>query len=223
MDTTLDPQSTLRMRLLCRLAGCAIAIFIGLGAFAADAATLCVSSHGQNGCYTKIQDAIDAVTASDTAILVGPGTYTSTCTTLGCSIAMINAAASNGGFLDHLTLQCGNGKGAHSTILNATGLDHAVYVSGVNGVTISGCVAENASREGILVENSDNANIANNDVTKNDQAMSLTIGMGAPACPTFTPRAPAARFNAAPTRTAPAPAIFPTTTMIAAKASTCAA
>ena len=187
MDTTLDPQFTLRMRLLCRLAGCAIAIFFGLGAFTADAATLCVTNHGQNGCYTKIQDAIDAVTAPDTTILVGPGTYTSSCTTLGCSVAMINAAASNGDSLDHLTLQCGNGKGAHSTILNATGLDHAVYVSGVNGVTISGCVAENASREGILVENSDNANIANNDVTENDQAMSLTIGTGTPPCPTFVP------------------------------------
>jgi parallel beta-helix repeat protein len=97
---------------------------------------------------------------------------------------VINSAAPNSSSLAGLTLQCRNGKG-RSVILDATKLDHAIYVSGVNGVTIAGCVAKNAEREGILVENGVNVHIANNEVADNDEAMAATVGKGSPPCPTF--------------------------------------
>ena len=70
-------------------------------------------------------------------------------------------------------------------VLDAAGLDHAVYVSGVNQVAIEGCIARNADREGILAENSNNVNVANNNVGNNDLAMNTTFGKGTPPCPTF--------------------------------------
>lgn len=189
MSVSFGRWSVASTRLLSRCVRYAVAvsILIGLGACAVDAATLCVNKSGSQGCFSTIQNAIDAVSSPGSTIVVKPGTYSATCVGPGCSIAVISSAAANGGSLTGLTLQCNNGKRSHSIILDATGLNHAVYVSGVNQVTIAGCVAENAAREGILVENSDNADIANNEVTDNDQAMGSRVGMGAPPCPTFVP------------------------------------
>lgn len=146
----------------------------------------CVDATGAHGCATSIQAAIDAVSAPHSTILVRPGTYTAACLTPACSVAAIRAAAPNGAALEGLTLRCGEGEGgSHAARLDGTGLDHAVYVSGVNGVTIEGCVAANADREGILVEDAANATIRRNEVVDNDQAMAKTVGHGAPPCPTF--------------------------------------
>jgi parallel beta-helix repeat protein len=164
----------------------ALAILIGFGTSSAFAANSCVDANGKHGCVATIQLAIDAVSSPNSTITVNPGTYTvATCAGPGCSVAVISSAASNGASLAGLTLQCGNGKGSRSVILDATSLNHAVYVSGVSGVKIAGCVAENAAREGILVENSDSADIANNEVANNDQAMGPQVGQGTPPCPTF--------------------------------------
>jgi len=165
----------------------AVSSLIGLAACAAQAASLCVNQNGSHGCVTTIQAAIDAVSAPDTTIVVSPGTYSASCSGPGCAVAVINSTAGNGAFLTGLTLQCNKGKLTRSVLLDATGLNHAVYVNGIARVTIAGCVAENAAREGILVENSDNADIANNEVANNDQAMGSTIGQGTPPCPTFNP------------------------------------
>jgi parallel beta-helix repeat protein len=165
----------------------AVATLVVFGASSAVAATSCVDSHGKHGCASTIQAAIDGVSSPNSTITVDPGSYTATCSGPGCSVAVISGAASNGSSLAGLTLQCGNGKGSRSVILDATGLNHAVAVSGVNGVKIAGCLAENASREGILIENSDNVDIANNEVTDNDQAMGAQVGLGTPPCPTFLP------------------------------------
>ncbi|MGH8012929.1 MAG: hypothetical protein ACREQ4_10555 [Candidatus Binataceae bacterium] len=116
--------------------------------------------------------------------MVQKGSYTAVCLGPACAVATISAVASNDAVLVGLTLQCGNGRNPRVT-LNASGLDHAIYVSGVNQVTIAGCVAEDAGREGILVENADNVHLINNDVENNDLAMARTVGKGTPACPSF--------------------------------------
>jgi parallel beta-helix repeat protein len=145
---------------------------------------LCVNPNGSQGCFVTIQAAIDSVSAPNTTVVVNPGTYTASCIAPACSVATISSAAANGSSLAGLVLQCAASK-KRPVILDATSLDHAVYVSGVNHVTVEGCVAKRAEREGILVENADNVDIANNEVKKNDQAMAATLGKGNPPCPTF--------------------------------------
>lgn len=173
---------------VCRRARCrwvsgfitAALLLLLIGAGGANAADrLCVNPRGTQGCFSTIQEAIDSVSATGTTIEVAPGTYTASCNGPACSVAAIVGPS-----LDGLTLQCGNGRG-RSVTLDASSLDHAVYVSGADGVTIAGCVAENAEREGILVENSDNVHVADNDVVHNDRAMAKTVGQGGPPCPTF--------------------------------------
>ncbi len=146
-------------------------------------ANVCVSPKG-NGCFITIQAAIDSVSTPNTTIVVQPGTYSATCNSPACSVATISSAAPNGSSLTGLILQCTRKEG-QSAILDATSLDHAVYVSGVNRVTIQGCIAANAAREGILVENADNVHLVANEVKENDQAMGFTVGKGSPPCPTF--------------------------------------
>ncbi len=178
------------MKRTARPIGLALSSFLSLalgtpGSVRADS-SLCVDPGGAHGCATSIQAAIDAVSAPNTTIVVRPGTYKAACLGPACSVAAIRASASNGSSLAGLTLQCGMGQGnSRAVSLDATDLDHAVYVSGVNQVTIEGCVAENAEREGILVEDSSNVTIRRNEVVNNDQAMAKTAGHGAPPCPTF--------------------------------------
>jgi len=145
---------------------------------------LCVNPNGSQGCFATIQAAIDSVSAPNTTVVVRPGTYTASCTAPACSVATISTAAANGSSLAGLTLQCAGSK-KHPVILDATSLDHAVYVSGVNHVSVEACVGENAAREGILVENADNVDVADNEVENNDRAMAATVGKGSPPCPTF--------------------------------------
>ncbi len=161
-------------------------VMLGTSGAAHAAPTICVNPTGARGCATSIQSAIDAVTEPDSIILVKPGTYASTCTAPACSVASIRGSASNGAALAGLTLRCGErGERPGPVHLDATGLDHAVYVANVDGVTIEGCIAEHAAREGILIENSSNVHVTRNEVANNDEAMAATVGHGVPACPTF--------------------------------------
>ncbi|HVC44471.1 MAG TPA: hypothetical protein VND20_06595 [Candidatus Binataceae bacterium] len=211
MSFTVGRRITAGARSVCRGVGyvVAVSILIGLGVRVVEAATLCVNKNGAHGCFTTVQAAIDAVSSSNSTITVGPGSYTAACGGPGCSVAVISAAAANGSALSGLTLLCNNGKLTHSVFLDATGLNHAVAVSGVSQVTIAGCIAENAAREGILIENSDNSYIANNEVTGNDLAMGLTIGTGSPACPTFTPPGTGGAIQCCPDAAAGGPGNFP--------------
>ncbi|HVA83534.1 MAG TPA: right-handed parallel beta-helix repeat-containing protein [Candidatus Binataceae bacterium] len=159
---------------------------VGLSAYA-SAATICVNPRGSKGCRSSIQAAIDSVTASPSVIVIEPGTYSASCGAAACSVASILGSAPNASSLTGLTLEC-NADNGQSVILDASSLDHGVYVSGVNQVRIEGCVVKNADREGILIENSDNIKIAHNVVKNNDQAMGKTRGTGGPPpCPTFLP------------------------------------
>jgi parallel beta-helix repeat protein len=169
---------------------------------------LCVNPGGSQGCFSTIQAAIDSVSAPNTIIVVRPGTYTASCTAPACSVATISSAAANGSSLAGLTLQCTGGKWP-AVILDATSLDHGVYVSGVNHVTVKGCIGENAAREGILVENADNVDVANNEVKNNDRAMAATIGKGNPPCPTFVSPAPGGAITCCPDAFSGGPGNFP--------------
>ncbi|HLW71331.1 MAG TPA: right-handed parallel beta-helix repeat-containing protein [Candidatus Binataceae bacterium] len=184
-------------------------LVLGLAGLGADAATpLCVGKGA--GCFSTVQAAINAVNSTNSTIVVNPGSYTATCGGPGCAVGMISSTAANGASLSGLTLLCGNGQLAQSVVLNASGLNHALYVSGVNGVTIAGCTAAHAAREGILVENSNNANVTNNQVTLNDQAMSATIGLGTPPCPSFlSPGTPPGVIQCCPDAFAGGPGNFP--------------
>jgi parallel beta-helix repeat protein len=157
------------------------AIVIAVYAPAARAATICVNPKGSHRCFETIQAAIDSVNSPNSTIVVEPGTYTASCGAAACSVASISQSASNHASLIGLTLRCGKGK----VTLDATGLDHAIYIGGINQVTITGCIAENAALEGILVENASQAQIINNEVENNDSAMAATHGQGTPPCPTF--------------------------------------
>ncbi|BDG01347.1 right-handed parallel beta-helix repeat-containing protein [Anaeromyxobacter oryzae] len=162
------------------------AILLVSGGTARAAATACVAPSGAGGCATTIQAAIDAVSSTHTTIVVKPGRYTATCSGPACSVAAIRSDASNASSLTGLTLRCAGG-GGRGVTLDAKGLDHAVLVSGVDRVTVEGCVAENAAREGILVEDAREVHLARNEVAHNDQAITATVGQGTPPCPTFVP------------------------------------
>lgn len=183
-----------------------VAAAVGMGGNA-GAVTLCVNTGGTNGCKSTIQAAIDAVVSPSTTIVVHPGHYTATCGTPACSVAAVTTVTSPSP-LDGLTLECRHVSG-RSVVLDATGLDHAIYVSGVNAVTIAGCVAENAQREGILVENSTSDKIADNEVVKNDLAMGQTLGKGTPACPTFEPSTVPGAITCCPDAFSGGPGNFP--------------
>jgi parallel beta-helix repeat protein len=161
-------------------------LVMGLSAYA-SAAMICVNPGGTKGCQSSIQAAIDSVNSTPSTIVIQPGTYSAACGAAACSVASILANAPNASKLIGLSLKCRAGDGK-SVILDASHLDHAVYVSGVDQVSIEGCVVKNADREGILIENSDNVHIVNNVVKNNDQAMGKTVGTGGPPpCPTFVP------------------------------------
>jgi parallel beta-helix repeat protein len=188
-----------------------VAILIAVLPGAARASSsLCVNPAGNDGCFATIQAAIDSVSAANTTVVVRPGTYRAACTGPACSVAAISITAPNGSSLTGLRLECASSSKGHSVVLDATSLDHAVYVSGVNQVTIQGCVGKNAAREGILVENADNVHVANNEVENNDRAMAATFGQGNPPCPTFeSPGTPPGAIQCCPDAFSGGPGNFP--------------
>jgi parallel beta-helix repeat protein len=123
-------------------------------------------------------------------------------------VAAVTSSAANALILPGLNLIC-TSKPGQPVVLDATKLDHAVYISGINRITVDGCVAENASREGILVENAFNVHIVNNNVRQNDQAMAINLGQGTPPCPTFMPPSPSGALQCCPDAFSGGPGNFP--------------
>jgi parallel beta-helix repeat protein len=124
------------------------------------AAVLCVNQHNSH-CASTIAAAISVASAGDT-IEVSPGTYQEE-VTITLPLTLI-----------------GKGKFGKATVIDATGLDHAILVANVTSgpVVIERITAANANREGILVENSTGVTITDDSVLDNDKALSGTTCAG---------------------------------------------
>ena len=112
----------------------------------AFASSNCVNPGGKGGCHSTIAAAVAAASPGST-IKVAPGTYKED-VVIGKSLSLIGA-----GFSD--------------TIIDATGLNNAIYVDGLDNpglrnVSISGFTVENAKFEGLLVTNATNVTILSN-------------------------------------------------------------
>ncbi|MGH7935147.1 MAG: right-handed parallel beta-helix repeat-containing protein [Candidatus Binataceae bacterium] len=126
----------------------------------ANASTLCVN-HNKNNCFATIQSAVNSASAGDT-IKIAAGTYN--------EMVTINTPVNLSGV----------GKNGRRTVIDATGLAHAIYVTGVTGpMTISAVTAENADRSGILIEASSQISVIGDTVANNDKALSGVTCAGA--------------------------------------------
>jgi hypothetical protein len=93
------------------------------------------------------------------------------CDAPACSVAAIRADAPNGDALTGLTLRCDGERGdVRAVRLAATGLDHAVYVGGIDRVTVTGCVAEQAAHEGPLVDDSHGVRLTHDEILLTDRS-----------------------------------------------------
>ncbi|MGE5333919.1 MAG: nitrous oxide reductase family maturation protein NosD [Nitrososphaerota archaeon] len=126
---------------------CALSLEGGV-ASAHGSQVLCVNPHGQ-GCYQSIQDAVNHA-SSGARINVAAGVYTEQVT-----------------ITKSLTL---HGAGKHS-IINAIGQSHGILVDGLGarGTVISGFTVENATLEGILIQNTKHVVVRDNVVSHNDR------------------------------------------------------
>jgi hypothetical protein len=126
-------------------------------AAATAANTLCVNPKGSNGCYTKIQSAVNAASPND-VINVARGTYAED-VLIGKPLSLI-------------------GTGADPSVIDATGLAHGIFVDGLDypglhGVIIAGFTVENALFEGILVVSASDVTIRDNQILDNDKSQGL--------------------------------------------------
>jgi parallel beta helix pectate lyase-like protein len=125
------------------------AVSVGTGVASADGQpVLCVNPHG-HGCYQSIQQAVDDA-PSGARINVAAGTYAEQVT-----------------IKKTLTLH-GAGK---NSIIDATGRSHGIYVDGLDarGTVISGFTVENATLEGILIQDTRQVLVRGNTVSHNDR------------------------------------------------------
>ncbi len=134
---------------------------------AAAAKTLCVNPAGTDGCYAKIQSAVNHASAND-VIRVGHGTYAED-VTIGKPLSLLGA-------------------GAERTIIDATGLAHGIFVDGydhpgLNNVTLAGFTVRNALFEGVLVVSASDVTIRDNTIEDNDKSPGLLFTMAPTACP----------------------------------------
>lgn len=141
-----------------------IVVIVAAFSQAAAAKTLCVNPSGSNGCYKKIQSAVNAASAND-VINVAAGIYAED-VVVGKPLSLLGAGA------------------ARSTI-DATDLANGVLLDGLSNpglhdVTVAGFTVQNALYEGILVLNTSDAVIRNNSVLNNDTEGPI-FGSG-PAC-----------------------------------------
>lgn len=130
------------------------------GVAPAGAATLCVNTKGTGGCSTTIAAAVTAAAAGDT-IQIAQGLYKET-VAISKSLALIGAESEN-------------------TIIDATGKQNGITITGATNVTISGLTVENADAAGIWITGSSFITIFNNRVIDNDRALN-TAG-ASPTCP----------------------------------------
>ena len=143
------------------------AIFlIGLSPTAA-AKTLCVNPSGSHGCFSTIQAAVNQAAAND-EIDVAAGTYKEE-VIIGLPVSLIGA-------------------GAKSSVIDATGLAHGIFVDGydnpgLNDVTIAGFTVKNALFEGVLVVSASDVTIQDNTVENNDTSPGLQFTGALTGCP----------------------------------------
>jgi parallel beta-helix repeat protein len=133
----------------------------------AAANTLCVNPSGSHGCYSTIQGAVNKALAND-VINVSAGTYNEQ-VVIGIPLSLI-------------------GKGANSSIIDATNLAHGIFVDGydnpgLNDVTIAGFTVQNALFEGILVVSATDVTIRNNTIQNNDTTPGLLFTGALTGCP----------------------------------------
>jgi parallel beta-helix repeat protein len=137
-----------------------------LGALSGAAAgkTLCVNPAGSNGCFAKIQAAVDAAANND-VIHVEAGTYAEG-VIVGKPLSLI-------------------GSGADQTTIDATNLPNGVLLDGLNNpglhnVTVARFTVKNSLYEGVLLLNTSDATVRDNHIQHND-TIPHTFGSG-PAC-----------------------------------------
>jgi parallel beta-helix repeat protein len=135
----------------------ALATAIGIGGLLltgagrpAAAATHCVNPGGTGGCSSSIGAAVTAASAGDT-IQVAHGTYKED-VTIAESLSLI-------------------GDGEANTIIDATGKNNGITITGATDVVVSGFTVENANTAGIWITGSSFVTISDNRVINNDKAL----------------------------------------------------
>jgi hypothetical protein len=133
----------------------------------AVAGTLCVNPAGSHDCFSSIQAAVNHASAND-LIKVDAGTYKEE-VDIGIPLAIIGA-------------------GASTSIIDATGLAHGIFVDGfdhpgLKQVTITGLTVENALFEGVLVVSASDITIQNNNIIDNDATPGLMFTSQPTGCP----------------------------------------
>jgi Right handed beta helix region len=133
----------------------------------AAAWTICVNPAGSNGCYSKIQAAVNHASPNE-VINVQDGTYKED-VVIGIPLSLIGA-------------------GAGESVIDATGLANGIFVdgfhhAGLNNVTIAGFTVKNAQFEGILVVSASDVTIRDNHIVDNDKSSGLLFTGVATGCP----------------------------------------
>jgi nitrous oxidase accessory protein NosD len=121
----------------------------------AQAATMCVDSHGKPGCFATISAAVAAAGSGDT-ITVASGTYAED-VHIGKPLSLI-------------------GENRENTIIAANSLANGIYIDGFDApglahVVVTGFTVEGANFEGILVQNASAVTVWGNIVRENDQSL----------------------------------------------------
>lgn len=136
-------------RVLATVIGIGALLLAGAGQPAA-AATRCVNSLGKGGCFASIAAAVTAAVPGDT-INVAQGTYKED-VTITKSLSLV-------------------GHGNENTIIDATGKNNGITITGATDVVVSGFTVENANTAGIWITGSSFVTISDNRVINNDQAL----------------------------------------------------
>jgi parallel beta-helix repeat protein len=135
----------------------------------AAAKTLCVNPTGSGGCYSKIQSAVSTASAKD-VIMVAAGTYAED-VVIGKPISLIGA-------------------GSSQSFIDATNLANGILLDGLSNpglrdITVAGFTVENALYEGILVLNTTDATILDNQIVNNDKQGPSSSGSACLGQPTY--------------------------------------
>jgi hypothetical protein len=149
---------------LSRLSNIACSVLVFAVCQVAVAKTLCVNTAGSNGCYAKIQNAVNAAARND-VIYVAPGVYAED-VVIGKPLSLLGA-------------------GPDKSIIDATNLANGILLDGLNhpgvsNITVAGFTVKNALYEGILLLTTLDVTIRDNRIVNND-TIGPVFGSG-PAC-----------------------------------------